>query len=343
MVRALMGKVAYCTIGSANYMPQVLALEESVRRHRPGARFEVLLCERPEVVEKVSVEVGRRFFAPDEIGCTDWRRMASDYTITELNTALKPFFLRTLLGSCDAVVYLDPDVLVYGPLDELEELALGNEVVLTPHICSPLGDDGRGPSALDLNRAGQFNLGFIAVRSGARTDAVLRWWEDRCRKDCVLDPANGLFVDQSWANMLVSFLEAKVLRSESYNMAYWNVHQRALHREAGRFVTADGPLVFFHFSGLEPNRIEAVSRYQNRVRAEPETPLHAILSEYSRLLADSPWAAFRSRPYSLGRRDGGGLYLRVNALVKRAFPRLHSAAKGALSIRVRNRIKRLFV
>jgi hypothetical protein len=236
---------------------------------------------------------------------------------------------------------------VYGALGELEALALAHDAVLTPHVCAPLEDDGRVPSALDINRTGQFNLGFAAFRAGPQTDRALRWWENRCRTACVADAENGIFVDQGWANLFASFLDVKVLRSEAFNMAYWNVHQRTLRRdEDGRWVTADGPLVFFHFSGLEAARVEEVSKYQNRVRAEPGTPLRAILDDYVRTIAESPWAAWRSRPYSLApqgaTRGAGPLYAKLNGALKRAFPGLHYAAKSALNQRTRKRIKRLF-
>lgn len=300
-----MADVVYCTIASANYLPQITTLEESLRRSHPGARFEVLLCERPEVVAAVSAEVGRRFHGPHEIGCADWRRMAFHYDLMEFNTAVKPYFLRKLLEEHAAVVYFDPDIVVYDSLAELEGLVLSHDAVLTPHVCEPLGDDGRDPTVLDLNRVGQFNLGFAAFRAGPRTERALRWWEDRCRFDCVVDVENGVFVDQSWANMLVSFLEAKVLRSERYNMAYWNVHQRTLRLEDGRFVTADGPLVFFHFSSLDLARLGNVSRHQNRVTAAPGTPLREILEQYVRTLAGSPYASCSARPYSFGAFDDG--------------------------------------
>ena len=56
------------------------------------------------------------------------------------------------------------------------------------------------------------------------------------------------------------FESVHVLTDPAYNVAYWNLH--------GRCVTVDGcpwvngcPLVFFHFSGIEPEDMERVSKH----------------------------------------------------------------------------------
>ena len=36
-------KIAYCTIASANYLPRVRVLEESLATHRPGGSLHILL------------------------------------------------------------------------------------------------------------------------------------------------------------------------------------------------------------------------------------------------------------------------------------------------------------
>jgi hypothetical protein len=303
----------YCTIASANYLPQITALVSSIRRTRPGADVRILLCEEPAAVRELAAKLGEPFVAPDAIGCPEWRELAFYYDVMEFNTAVKPWFLETLLrDGADAVVYFDPDILVYGGLEEIEQQAGSHDVILTPHLSDVLDDDGRTPSVLQYNRVGQFNLGFIGFRAGERTRRALRWWQDRCREDCVSDLPSGLFVDQSWANLFASFLDARILRSERFNMAYWNVFQRTLRREGSTWVTGDGPLSFFHFSGLDLRDVEAVSRHQDRLRAPAGTPLREILEEYRGLLEASPVASYRTFPYSFATfRDGTAIPMRL--------------------------------
>ncbi|WP_224245720.1 hypothetical protein [Hyalangium gracile] len=302
-----MKRVIYCTIASANYLPRVFALKESIERNRRGADVRILLCEHPRVVRELEEELKQEFYAPDEIGCPQWRQMAFYYDCMEFNTAVKPFFLKTLMDEgADAVVYFDPDIVVFGGLEELESSLETHDAILTPHLCEPMEDDGHTPALIDFNRVGQFNLGFIGFARNERSERSLRWWANRCERDCISDLSQGLFTDQAWANLFASFLEVKILRSQAYNMAYWNLSQRKLSRAAdGRWMTGDGPLVFFHFSGLPLNQVSLVSKHQTRVRAPEGTPLHQILGEYAQQLQRSPYAPLESFEYSFSRFTDG--------------------------------------
>src|SRR5438067_2473177 len=51
-------------------------------------------------------------------------------TLFAITTAVKPFFLRFLLArGADTVVFLDPDIQVLAPLDELGRLARAHAIV----------------------------------------------------------------------------------------------------------------------------------------------------------------------------------------------------------------------
>ncbi len=302
-----MKRVIYCTIASANYLPRVLALKESIERNRRGADVRILLCEHPRVVRELEAELELEFYAPDEINCPQWRQMAFYYDCMEFNTAVKPFFLQKLMAEgAESVIYFDPDIIVFGGLEECESALEAHDAILTPHLCEPMEDDGHTPALLDFNRVGQFNLGFCGFAHNERSERSLHWWANRCERDCISDLSQGLFTDQAWANMLASFLDVKVLRSQAYNMAYWNFAQRTLARGAdGRWMTGDGPLVFFHFSGLPLGTVSLVSKHQSRVRAPEGTPLYQILSDYAQQLQRSPYAPLESFEYSFSRFTDG--------------------------------------
>jgi hypothetical protein len=323
-------RVIYCTISSANYLPRTLALKESVERHRRGADFRILLCEHPRVVRELEAELKQEFYSPDEIGCPQWRQMAFYYDCMEFNTAVKPYFLRTLMAEgADAVIYFDPDIIVFGGLEECEAALEKHDAILTPHLSEPMEDDGHTPPLVDFNRVGQFNLGFCGFARNERTERSLRWWANRCERDCISDLSQGLFTDQAWANLFASFLDVKILRSQAYNMAYWNIFQRTLSRGAdGRWMTGDGPLVFFHFSGLPLNQVSLVSRHQTRVRAPEGTPLHQILSEYAQQLQRSPYAPLESFEYSFSRFTDGTV---IPLWLRRRFREMSSPERALVA------------
>jgi hypothetical protein len=298
--------IVYCTIASANYLPRVKVLADSLATHQPGAMLRVLMTEWPERCRELSAQTGTQFLSPADV-CPDWLQMAFSYDVTEFNTALKPFLLAHLLEQPgDAVFYFDPDIEIFGSLDRLEELAIDHALILTPHVSEPLAMDGLKPGMDEIIRLGQFNLGFIGLTRCAEVDRALRWWQDVCIDYCVTDLQRGFFVDQFWAAALPSFVQNfYCLRDPEYNVAYWNIFQRTLEPAENSWLCGGRPLKFFHFSGLPQHDLTLVSRYQNRVSATKGDALHMLLSNYARQIATNSWSGFPAQTYSFSRfRDG---------------------------------------
>ncbi len=233
--------IAACTVISPNYLPFARTLAASYLRHHPGHWFFVLLvADMPDV----SLFLGERFeaVALAEIGLADLRGEAMKYDILELNTNVKPAFLRYLFQTygLEQLVYLDPDICVYSPLEPVfAALQAGANAVLTPHLTTPL-DDAFEPSEQDHLYNGTYNLGFAAFRKTQETDRLLRWWSERCLSLGFSEGRTGLFVDQKWMNLAPGMFEGvTILRDAGCNMAYWNLHERVLQAtEAGLMVGA---------------------------------------------------------------------------------------------------------
>ena len=132
--------------------------------------------------------------------------MAFRYDVMELNTAVKPFVLAHLLfeRGIDRVLYLDPDILVLSTLDPVFRELDACSIVLTPHATRPY-QDAKQPDEISLLRTGAYNLGFIGVAKTEESRAMLNWWQERCREHCVVQPEDGLFVDQKWIDLVPGF------------------------------------------------------------------------------------------------------------------------------------------
>lgn len=193
------------------------------------------------------------------------------YTILELNTAVKPWFLEWLFEKrgVERVVYLDPDIYVYQPMREVVSLLDGGAfMVLTPHLTGEL-DDGRNPTEHDILKAGCYNLGFIALGRHPQLSAFLHWWQRKLEFHCRVAISENLFVDQRWMDLAPGlFADVSILRHEGYNVAYWNLNHRMISQDSGKWLVRGGerPLVFFHFSGLNPHSPREFSRHQDRFR-----------------------------------------------------------------------------
>jgi SAM-dependent methyltransferase len=273
-----------CTIVARNYLAYARVLAESFLAQDPVGECVVLVID--DIARKINDRHEPfRVVRPDELGIERFEGMAAMYDVTELATAAKPWLLEHLLaqGEGAPVAYFDPDICFYAPVDEIEHLAREHELVLTPHITAPLPDDGRQPDELALLASGTYNLGFVAMAPGARTQELLEWWQKRLRYDCVIDHALGYFVDQRWFDLVPNtFAGTAVLRDPGMNVAYWNLHERTVTRDPdGTWLVNGVPLRFFHFSGFNPDQPNLLSKHQTRTRLGEFPELARLCTEFS--------------------------------------------------------------
>ncbi len=251
-----------CTIVARNYLPYARVFAQSLTAVHPQARVTVLVIDG--AAEPSDAGLFRTLRLEDVIpDAAERRRQTFLYDVTELSTAVKPLLLQRLLAEgADSVLYFDPDIQVFDSVDNLSRLAADRGIVLTPHMLSPIPDDGFEVSDLAVLRAGVFNLGFIGV--GAGTERFLEWWSGRLRRHCISDPANGMFVDQRWLDYVAGLFPHALVDDPGCNVAYWNLHERRVERTASGFDVNGRPLRFFHFSGFDPAVPYLLSRYQGR-------------------------------------------------------------------------------
>ncbi|HEY7500982.1 MAG TPA: methyltransferase domain-containing protein [Vicinamibacterales bacterium] len=258
-------------------------LADSFFLHHPGGRFTVLL-----------IDDERRQFAPGD-DRVEWRRLADIglerdevhrlagiYDVTELATAVKPLFLRRLLDEGRGpIAYLDPDIRIFGSLDEAAALAAQHGIVLTPHTMRPYPKDERQIDGFFVLAAGVYNLGFIGV--GERARPFLEWWWDTTKREALIDVTKMMFTDQRWVDFVPSFFDHCILKDPGYNVAYWNLHGRDFTFDGGRYLVDGKPLRFFHFSGFDTRKPWLLSKHQGerpRVLLSERPALARICREY---------------------------------------------------------------
>ncbi|MGB8354142.1 MAG: glycosyltransferase, partial [Chthoniobacteraceae bacterium] len=275
-----------CTIVARNYLAQARVLAASFQEHHPGGSFTVLIVDeisRPPDLSDEPFEI----LATGEIGLdvAEIHRMAMIYNVTEFSTALKPWLLRHMLRSSPQVVYFDPDIEIFAPLEDLAVLAGGHSIVLTPHTTVPMPRDKRTLSETDILGAGIYNLGFIAVGDGC--GPFLDWWSERLRRESIVAPVQMRFTDQRWIDFVPGLFPHYILRDTTCNVAYWNLYGRALAWTGSRYEVDGRPLRFFHFSGYDPDVPFMLSRHHG---LKPRTLLSAhpavakICGEYAEKL-----------------------------------------------------------
>lgn len=316
-----MTHVNACTIVSNNYLALAQAFATSYKRLHPGAEVYVCIADRPDP----SVHYGRLPFVPvfaAELPIPVFENFAFRYDILELNTAVKPYLLehlRTKYG-LDRIFYFDPDILMLDSAAPLERLLDEHPAVLIPHITRGL-DDGMIPPERMILMAGVYNLGFLGLRLDETTAEFLSWWQDRLYRFCVNDIHNGVFVDQSWMDLAPAFLDdVAIVRDPIYNVAYWNLPQRRTAWD-GKRLTADGrPVGFFHFSGIDFDNLEPISKHQNRISLSSRPELRPLFERYRQLVREAGHAQLVGVPY--GFRCFTGTDIAIPWMVRRLLQRM---------------------
>jgi hypothetical protein len=284
------------TICSANYLAQAKTLGDSLLEHNPGYRFVIGLVDRvPQAIEP-SYWHPHELLPVEELGIEGFAEMVQRYNLVELNTAVKPFYIEFLYRrdpTLDDVIYLDPDILVLGSFASIHDKLRHHNIVVTPHSCSYDDSDANVASERAMLATGIFNLGFIATSRSDDTLALLTWWQKRLRRYCYYQPANGLFVDQIWANLaLVYFPKVHIEANVGYNMCYWNLFERSLARRDGRYiVNGQHDLIFYHFSSYSPLKPELVSSREPFVYLSQHPELKPLFKKYRDALVRNQYAS----------------------------------------------------
>jgi glycosyltransferase involved in cell wall biosynthesis len=299
-------RIAFCTIVAKNYLPFARVLMNSVRRYHPDALRVVVLVDEIEGYFDPACEPFELILSRDlDIPNSRWFHFK--YTVLELCTAVKPWVLEKLFAErdLDSIVYLDPDIELYAPLDAIFDGLAGQTMVLTPHLTGRIEDDLQ-PSELDILRSGSYNLGFLALNRNATAALFLKWWQDKLYEHCVVDLPRGLFVDQRWMDLVPGMFPGVVIdRSPGNNVAYWNVGQREVSKTSEGYLVGGDRLRFFHFSGFDPINPELFSKHQNRFRLSRLGDAQALVLAYARQLINAGYAKCRKWPYVYGRFENG--------------------------------------
>lgn len=278
------------TICSNNYIAQAKTLGDSIKRINPEYEFFIGLVDQKSEQIDYENEIRHRIIPVDSIGIPDLNDLWKKYTLVEFNTCVKPFYFQHIINKypdLDFLFYLDPDTLIFNDLRNLEN-EFGNEsnILLTPHILTPIDLDGKIPFENLFLKYGIYNLGFLGLKQPYKSIEMLDWWKERTFHMGFDRPEQGLFVDQLWFNLVpVIFKNIQISDNLGLNMAPWNLHERVLSFTDGKFfINNNIPLVFYHFSNYKFNEPDIISSSYNRYIFEDNTALQQLYGTYNKYL-----------------------------------------------------------
>lgn len=308
---------AACTIVSKNYFAYARSLAQSFKQNHKDMQFFILIVDSD--TEGLDRSDDYTIISVLDLPLKGFLRLAFKFDILELNTNVKPTYLSYLLDTygLSKVIYLDPDIYVFSPLDEIYLRLDTHDIIVTPHSLSQI-DDNKTPCEIDFLTTGVFNLGFVAVSNRDEGRSFLKWWENRCLQLGFNDLKYGLFVDQKWVNLAPCFFPSlHILRHPGCNMAYWNLHERTLENKNGNYwVNKDYPLIFFHFSGIDPSKDGQLSKHLDRFELPDRPDLCEIFGFYRSKLKDCQFAIYSKFSYGFGCYSNGR---HISTLARRLF------------------------
>jgi hypothetical protein len=272
-----------------NYLGRALTLARSVKRHDPTVYFVLLIVEPDFEFSRstrdllLSCDNGNSF---DEIKILADLNLGqnndlTNYTVVEMCTAVKGQAAVDLLNrnTSQFVTYLDPDLFFYRSLGEIRDEHLNGDVLLTPHLNHApytnqiiYNDEIAG-----IMRHGLFNLGFVSFSNTKNGRDIAGWWADRLQISSKADYPNGLFTDQKWWDLSqIYFRDTRVVKSDGWNMAPWNVSERRLISVNPPILDTGESLLFFHFSKFPSDAFNDKIKSQSNSKV-----LEVLVSDYS--------------------------------------------------------------
>jgi hypothetical protein len=321
-------RVALYTSAALNYLPKVRLLFESVRAHHPDWELHLCLAEELQPGFDPGLPEGATVHPLSSLGIPAWRSWTFAHSLMELATAIKPFLLHALLDRVDAVVYLDPDIVVFSPLHEIVDGLAAGTVLLTPHQVQAAGDEADVVAhEMCTLQHGVYNLGFIGVPATPEGRRMADFWRRRTYSFCRDAIPDGVFTDQRWIDLVPAYFDrVRILRDTRLNVAPWNIAQRTMTGAVPDALEVDGkPLGFFHFS--------QVDAYGDDIAEPRHVAARALVAWYRGRTEQAgrrawPLAAFRDgTPIQEAQR----LVYRQRADLQAAFPDPYSVGDGSFA------------
>ena len=273
------------TVCTANYLYQALTLGESLQKTNPDYELIIGLADELPVID---FEIPYQLISIKDLNFPHLEEYHQKYSTLELACACKPIFALHILEKypdIETLIYCDTDIYFYNRLVQIEEYLQEKDIILTPHITQEIQLTEKWNEKEILN-AGLYNAGFIAVKRSENTFRFLNWWKSHLKDYGFYDFCQGMGVDQLCLNFVPIFFENVLIDyNPTHNMAYWNLRERALTFENNQYIVNHKfPLIYFHFSGYNPENQKVLSRHIDLKKSKDNTVLNAILAEYHHAL-----------------------------------------------------------
>lgn len=319
-----------CTSVCSNYLPKAMVMAKSLKKYHPSCKVVVCLVEKEIPKEAKDSPYFDYIVLAKDLGFPNFNAFIFKHTIVEASTAVKGRLFLYLLNHFTeekSFIYLDPDILILGPFEELENALTIHPIIVTPHLLHP-EDTLRSIKCNEIStlKHGIFNLGFLAIQRSKEAKRFINWWADRLDVLCFDDKTRGIFTDQKWVDLAICFFDTHILKHSGYNVAPWNLSKRKIQPKGNKeYLANDEKLRFFHFSGLDSGACDRMIQY---FVPDRNNAVYTIRQLYQRELVATEKIGLGSIPWSFDTYHSGEKISKDSRLVYRNSPALQKKYKN---------------
>ncbi|RZL62548.1 MAG: hypothetical protein EOO93_08525 [Pedobacter sp.] len=313
---------AIFTIISYNYLPLAWSLMDSIAKTNESD-FDLFIVvadsKKEDLISLKNVKsYNITYLAGEEIFTNENFRLelAFKYDVTEFCTSLKPYTFLKLAdeNKYEGIIYFDPDFIVYSDISDVFEKLQTKLCVVTPHYYNIEENHSGYVSEKVILFAGIFNFGFFAINPNHKDGIkLLKWWANRLVDGAYHDKVDAYHTDQKWMDYLPTYFgdDVFIIRKPGYNLAIWNLHQRNIIKDGGKFLVHDigsnnfDNLSFIHFAGFDYNNLEVVHKHYLDVPSNKFPALKELMQEYRMRLQENGFEKHITIPYKYNSFENG--------------------------------------
>lgn len=231
----------FVTLFDSNFLPQGLALYESLRRHRADGELWVICMD--EGLERTLGQLalpGLRTIPLRDLESPRLLQAKANRSVREYCWTLTSFSFDAVFDRCpsaERLTYLDADLYFFRDPGEIFALfeASGAAVLVTEHGFDPEYDKSE--------IVGRFCVQFLTMDRSDRARELRAWWQDRVIEWCYDRREPGRFGDQKYLDQWPLLFGDRlfILPRHDWALAPWNV------RMEDRLAKGKADPVFYHF------------------------------------------------------------------------------------------------
>lgn len=244
----------YCTLFDINYLPNFLALYESlistseeIKIHAfcmdeqsadylskyPGVKKETIIC--------VSLNQLIAHFP-------ELRKIKKERSLVEFYFTCSSFICSFVLEkfNCNYIAYLDADLFFFDSPEKIFEELGDASVGIVEHRFHGWGKR--------YEKYGKYNVGLIIFKNDDKGRMCLKSWKDNCAEWCFdyYDERNERFADQKYLDKWEkNFQGVKVIHQKGANVAPWNSGLYNFNIKKDKIFVDEFPLIFYHFASFK--------------------------------------------------------------------------------------------